>query len=55
MADIAQEIGSSADAPPKPCEYFDLVGGSGMGGIIALMLGLLGMVIAMKGSSTKCV
>lgn len=26
---------------PKPCEYFDLIGGTGTGGLIALMLGRL--------------
>jgi Patatin-like phospholipase len=29
---------------PFPCEYFDLIGGTGTGGIIAIMLGRLGMV-----------
>ena len=28
---------------PKPCEYFDLIGGTSTGGLIAIMLGLLGM------------
>ncbi|KAI0899421.1 FabD/lysophospholipase-like protein [Annulohypoxylon nitens] len=31
------------DNPPKPCEYFDLIGGTSTGGIIALMLGRLQM------------
>ncbi|OOG00589.1 hypothetical protein ASPCADRAFT_511550 [Aspergillus carbonarius ITEM 5010] len=30
---------------PKPCEYFDLIGGSGSGGLIAIMLGRLEMDI----------
>ncbi|KAG6884962.1 hypothetical protein C0993_007003 [Termitomyces sp. T159_Od127] len=30
---------------PKPCEYFDIIGGSGTGGVIALMLGRLRMPI----------
>ena len=30
---------------PRPCEYFDLIAGSGMGGLVAIMLGRLGMVI----------
>jgi hypothetical protein len=29
---------------PKPSEYFDLIGGTSTGGLIAIMLGLLGMV-----------
>ncbi|KAK0469021.1 acyl transferase/acyl hydrolase/lysophospholipase [Desarmillaria tabescens] len=31
------------DYIPKPCEYFHLIGGSGTGGIIAIMLGRLKM------------
>ncbi|KAJ7667317.1 acyl transferase/acyl hydrolase/lysophospholipase [Mycena rosella] len=34
------------DTPLSPCEYFELIGGSGMGGIIALMLGRRQMSIA---------
>ncbi len=29
------------DQIPKPCEYFDLIGGTGTGGLIAIMLGRL--------------
>ncbi|KAH7325583.1 acyl transferase/acyl hydrolase/lysophospholipase [Stachybotrys elegans] len=29
--------------PPKPCEYFDLIGGTSTGGIITIMLGRLRM------------
>jgi len=42
MEDIERRIG--ADETPKPCEYFDLIGGTSTGGLIAIMLGLLGMV-----------
>lgn len=28
---------------PKPCEYFDMIGGTGTGGLIALLLGRLRM------------
>ncbi|EPS38438.1 hypothetical protein H072_7827 [Dactylellina haptotyla CBS 200.50] len=30
---------------PRPCEYFDLIGGTSTGGIIALMLGRMGMTV----------
>ena len=43
MEDVEQR--TEADEIPKPCEYFDLIGGTGTGGLIAIMLGLLGMVV----------
>ncbi|KAF5675741.1 acyl transferase acyl hydrolase lysophospholipase [Fusarium denticulatum] len=33
------------DRVPKPCEWFDLIGGTSTGGIIAIMLGKLGMTV----------
>jgi patatin-like phospholipase/acyl hydrolase len=45
------------DDPALPCEYFDLIGGAGMGGLIAIMLGRLGMVrglIAFHSNSLDC-
>jgi patatin-like phospholipase/acyl hydrolase len=33
------------EAPPKPCDYFDLIGGTSTGGIIAIMLGRLRMTV----------
>lgn len=32
-------------APPKPCDFFDLIGGTSTGGLIAIMLGRLRMDI----------
>jgi len=42
MEDIGSRTGSSM--APRPCEYFDLIGGTSTGGLIAIMLGLCGMV-----------
>ncbi|KAI1176066.1 hypothetical protein F4777DRAFT_547693 [Nemania sp. FL0916] len=39
-----KEHNGSADTP-KPCQIFDLIGGTSTGGIIALMLGRLGMSV----------
>ncbi|KAI9774621.1 MAG: hypothetical protein M1840_002870 [Geoglossum simile] len=46
------------DAPPKPCDFFDLIGGTGTGGLIATLLGRLEMDIpsaikAFRGFSTS--
>ncbi|XDG07510.1 hypothetical protein ABKA04_007125 [Annulohypoxylon sp. FPYF3050] len=33
------------DAPPKPCDFFHLIGGTSTGGLIAIMLGRLRMTV----------
>ncbi|KAL1974583.1 hypothetical protein VTN31DRAFT_4787 [Thermomyces dupontii] len=35
----------SLKSVPRPCDYFDLIGGTSTGGIIAIMLGRLGMTV----------
>ncbi|KAG5649995.1 hypothetical protein H0H81_001130 [Sphagnurus paluster] len=47
LEEIMNGIKSSATLPsvPRPCDYFDLIGGVGTGGIIALMLGRLQMPV----------
>ena len=40
MKDIGQQV-DATDA--KPCEYFDLIGGTSTEGMVAIMLGILGM------------
>jgi hypothetical protein len=46
LSDIMEEIRKKTGEPkaPRPCEYFDLIGGTSTGGLIAIMLGRLGMV-----------
>jgi hypothetical protein len=41
-----EAVQGEAELPevPRPCEYFDLIAGTSTGGLIAIMLGRLGMV-----------
>ncbi|KAJ7697704.1 FabD/lysophospholipase-like protein [Mycena rosella] len=39
------KVEKGLEAPPLPCEYFDLIGGTSTGGLIALMLGRLRMSV----------
>lgn len=44
-SDGEQLVQPGDDPRPKPCDYFDLIGGTGTGGLIAIMLGRLRMDI----------
>jgi len=48
LREIMEEVGRRAQVhePPLPCQYFDLIGGTSTGGLIAIMLGRLRMVVS---------
>lgn len=50
LREIMEDIERRMDAveTPRPCEYFHLIGGTSTGGLIAIMLGRLGMVCGPK-------
>lgn len=46
LREIMEEIQRQSDTEdtPLPCQYFDLIGGTSTGGLIAIMLGRLRLV-----------
>jgi len=46
LREIMEEVQRQAKLTetPRPCDYFDLIGGTSTGGLIAIMLGRLKMV-----------
>jgi len=51
LRNIMEEITRRSNiAEARPCEYFDLIGGTGTGGLIAIMLGRLRMVRTLDSS-----
>src|SRR5687767_3226293 len=45
LKNILQRAAGPGEPLPKPCDYFDMIGGTSTGGLIAIMLGRLGMTV----------
>ncbi|KAH9207962.1 acyl transferase/acyl hydrolase/lysophospholipase [Leptodontidium sp. 2 PMI_412] len=45
MGQLKKDPADPSEAIPRPCEVFDLIGGTSTGGLIAIMLGRLGMTV----------
>ena len=43
MKELDRTMDKSIKRPLRPCDYFDLIGGTSTGGLIAIMLGILEM------------
>jgi patatin-like phospholipase/acyl hydrolase len=45
LKNLLQKVAGPGQPLPKPCDYFDMIGGTSTGGLIAIMLGRLGMSV----------
>jgi Patatin-like phospholipase len=57
LREIMEEVQRQAKLKetPRPCEYFDLIGGTSTGGLIAIMLGRLKMVQFQVSQGFNCI